>query len=161
MRDFSARLEREKQLSSIEAELRLRDAQRQILGHSSYERLKEKTLKDYWPKNSSPAPFLEDLRLREFANMPLENILRKRSFTVNKLNAILLAVESACTPEKDTDAPLISPKLLEEYLRAQGFELKPIAAKKGRGKKSTRNKGAAKKKIAARNTTSKRRNKKK
>lgn len=111
-------IDRDRRLSSIEAEAKLLAVQEKLKEAQDFASIKEKVLKDFWPTDHVAAPFIEDLRIREFVAMPVEHILRKRSFTANKLDAILLAADRACGAQSAGRS-----KVLPRELDLSGLEL--------------------------------------
>ncbi len=95
-------------IGASEAERRLLAASERVRDSSAFSLLCSKKLGEFWNPDWPRAPFEECMTFRQFAKLNMDQLLKKRSFGIEKILAVLKAVEqglSVC--EKGKTPPII------------------------------------------------------
>lgn len=79
-------------LSSVQAERLLLDAFSRIAKNQEVLQLK---IGDYWEEKDIRDPFIADLTFKQLISLQVDNLLKKRSFSANKISGLLTAVDNA------------------------------------------------------------------
>ncbi len=78
---------------SVEAEVRLTEAARRIKEYADTEFIRRAKLGDYWEKSWPRAPFEETFTFKQFAEFKMDVLLKKRSLTADKIEAMIRSIE--------------------------------------------------------------------
>lgn len=84
-------------MASTEAELKLMDLIRKLKNAPHFEKIKELYLKDFWLPEWPSAPFEQAMTLKQVAELNIESVLKKRSFSGQKVTAFMQALERSIT----------------------------------------------------------------
>jgi len=81
--------------SSVEAERILHKAYFRLKSSDLYNDLQNKLIGQYWDKSGVRDPFVEEMTFKQLLSIRIEYLLEKKSFTDNKVTAIVKAINKA------------------------------------------------------------------
>ena len=107
-------------LGASEAERRLIEVAERLKDSPVFDQLRARKLGEFWDPAWPRAPFEECMNFRQFAELKMDQVLKKHSFGPEKILSVLRAVERGlCAYEEKAEAPLPIAEVRDPHQRAE------------------------------------------